>query len=112
MRPGAGFGVVLHRESRHVPAHKALYDAVVQVDVARFYGGLERAGDNGVIVVLARYLDRAGGQPPDGVVTAVVPERQFVRRSPERQGQKLVAQADAEHRYLAEQGPYRLGGAS
>ena len=57
-----------------------------------------------VVVVLAGDLDRAGRQAAHRVVAAVVAERAACRSSAaEGGGQQLVAEADAEHRHLAEQ---------
>ena len=61
------------------------------------------ARGDGVVVVLARDLDHARLEPLHGVVGAVVPEGQLVGRTAQRSGQDLVAEADAEHRYPADQ---------
>jgi len=68
---GAGLGVVLHAEGGHGAAAQALDDAVVEVDVGDDGGGDRAFGDR-VVVVLARDLDAAGGDPPDGGVAPVV----------------------------------------
>ena len=65
--------------------------------------GLERAVGDGVVVVLARDLDRAGLGPLNRVIPAVVAKRQLVGRGPQCGRQQLVAQADTEDGNLTEQ---------
>src|SRR6185437_5301321 len=83
-------------------ARDSLYDPVVQVHVRDVRGGHGAVGDREV-VVLAGDLDLARGQPPYRMVAAVVAEGQFVGLAAHSAGEKLVTQADAEHRHLAEQ---------
>ncbi len=58
---------------------------------------------DGVVVVLAGDLDRTVRHPAHRVVAAVVAERQLVGSAAEGGGQQLMAEADPEHRHLAEQ---------
>ena len=114
----AGLGVVLDGAAGDVAEHQALDRAVVEVQV-RELGGAEvglpahrlvgldpalavRAGD-GEAVVLGGDVDPAGGQVLDRVVGAAVAERQLEVSRPDRAAEQLVAEADAEHRPLADQ---------
>ena len=55
------------------------------------------------VVVLAGDLHLAGGQVAHRVVAAVVAERELHGVGAERPTEELVAEADAEHRHVAEQ---------
>ena len=59
---------------------------------------VERVRIDRVVVVLAGDLDRAGREMSDGVVPAVMTERQFERRAAERMAEDLVAETDSEER--------------
>ena len=63
----------------------------------------ERVGVDRVVVVLAGDLDPAGRLVAHRVVGAVVAERELVGVGAEREPEDLVAEADAEHRHLADQ---------
>ena len=95
---GAGLGVVLHAERVGVAGGEALADAVVEVDVGQVGDAGQRVDRDREVVVLRRDLDRPRREVLDGVVGAVVAERQLDRRAAERPGQQLVAEADAEDR--------------
>ena len=100
---GAGLGVVLHAEGGRVEHAQALAHAVVEVDVAHLGPAGEPVGVDGEVVVLAGDLHLAGGQVAHGVVAAVVAERELHGVGAERPAEELVAEADAEHRHVAEQ---------
>ena len=123
--PRSGFGVILDAERRHIETSKPFERAVVEVLVGgdhRSELGLDLvvAGDHG-----RADPSRSGGDssvkdqrstanpwfcavistPPsprrrDGVVAAVMAERELVGGGAEREPQHLVAEADAEHRHL------------
>ena len=63
----------------------------------------EPVGVDGEVVVLAGDLDLAGGEVAHRVVAAVVAEGELHRVGAERPAEQLVAEADAEHRHVAEQ---------
>ena len=56
-----------------------------------------------VVVVLAGDLDTPRLDPSNGMVGAVMAEAELERAGSERAAHDLVTEADAEHRYLAEQ---------
>ena len=63
----------------------------------------EPVGVDREVVVLAGDLHLAGGQVAHGVVAAVVAEGELHGVGAERPAEELVAEADAEHRHVAEQ---------
>ena len=69
----------------------------------------DRAVGDGVAVVLARDLDRAGLEPLHRVVAAVVTEAQLVGLAAERRREQLVAEADPEDRHLDRGAPELRG---
>ena len=64
---------------------------------------LHRFHVHGKAVVLRRDLDLARRQVHDRLVAAVMAELELVGLAAEGEAQKLLAQADAEDRFLAEQ---------
>src|SRR6266498_609025 len=98
---GPGLGVVLDAERGRVEHAETLDNAVVEVDV-REGCAAERVEVDGVVVVLARDLDLAGGLVAHGMVGAVVAEAELEGAGAEREPEDLVAEADAEDRDLAE----------
>ena len=100
---GRGLGVVLHGEHRPALDLQALERAVEERRV-----GLDHAGGQGLpvddeAVVLAGDRHPAGFQVLDRMVGAPVPEVHLEGPGAQRQGQNLVAQADAEHGQAAGQ---------
>jgi hypothetical protein len=96
------FGVILHGKASIVRRRDAFNDAVVQVDVAHD-AARERVGRDRVVVVLRGDLNATRDQVLNGVVTAMVPEGQFVCRTTERAGEQLVTETNAKNRNRAEQ---------
>ena len=118
VRAGPGLGVVLDGARRHVAQHQALDRAVVEVDLRQLGGaevglpahrlvGVDRLlavrADDREAVVLARDVDPAGLEVLDRVVGAAVAERELGRLQADGAAEQLVAEADAEHRQLADQ---------
>jgi hypothetical protein len=99
--------VVLDAErwKRFVP--KALQGLIIQVNVSDFDFGLGKRIDfDRKSMVLGSDLDLTGGNPKDWVVATSMPEFQFISASTQSQAQNLVAEADAEDGFLAEQLPH------
>ena len=103
MRARPGFGVVLHREGGDVATADAFNHAVVEIDMGDVGTG-DRALGDGEVVILARDLDAARRDVAHRMVPAVMAERQLVGGAAEGRAHQLVAEADAEHRDLAEEG--------
>jgi hypothetical protein len=99
----ARFRVVLHTERARAFSTQAFDHSVVEIHMRRLGDPFERRGSHGVVVVLRRHLDPAGLDMTNRMVTAVVAERKFVCLCTERGGEKLVAEADAENRDLAQE---------
>ena len=117
--PGPGLGVVLDRRARHVAQHQALDGAVVEVHV-RQLGGAEVGLPADRLVGVDRAARRPGPSTAkpwfcevmsilpvcevlDRVVGAAVAERELEGLEADRAAEQLVAEADAEHRHLADQ---------
>ena len=118
VRAWACLGVVLDAGARHVAQHESLDGAVVEVHVRQLGGAevglppqrlvagdrvLAPGPDDGEAVVLGGDLDLAGREVLDGMVGTAVAERELEGLEPDRPAQQLVAEADAEHRHLADQ---------
>ena len=104
VRPGRGFGMILHAEKRERAVAHALVGVVVQIhvrdlDVAR----RQRIGIDAETVILRGNLDFAGQQILHRMIRAVMPEFQFVGLAAKRQAAELVAQANAENGHAAQQ---------
>src|SRR5580658_4025825 len=94
---GAGFGVVLHAEERQRAVAQAFEGIVVEVDVGEVdFGGVERLGIDGEVVIVAGDLDLAGVVALDGMIAAVVAELELVGFAAESEADELVAETDAE----------------
>src|SRR4030095_9762112 len=109
VRPRRSFRVVLHREHRPLAMAEAIARVVVEVHVARLPAppgdglGVDREA-----VVLRGDLHLVRGQILHGVVRAVMAERQLVRTPARGESEDLVAEADAEDRYLAQELAHRI----
>ena len=75
VRARSRLGVVLHAVRGRVEHPDTFDDAVVEVAMRDLGDARERVVSDGVVVVLARDLDRVGGEVAHGVVAAVVAER-------------------------------------
>ena len=102
--PGPASGWYCTLKARRVERAEPFDDAVVQVHVGDLDAAGERVGVDRVVVVLAGDLDlrrsrrwRTGWLPPWW------PNGSLNVSAAERRRQELVAEADAEHRHLAEQ---------
>src|ERR671911_1926988 len=102
---GGGLGVVLDREGGHLQALQALDDAVVGVGVGHPDIGREAVAVDREAVVVAGDRDPAGGQLDHRLVDPPVAELEPDGAAPDGLAEQLVAEADAEHRHLAEQLP-------
>src|SRR5262249_12981823 len=103
VRAGRCFRVVLDAEDGVLLVAHALEGAVVEVDVRRLDVGGEGGGGGGENVVLGRDLDAAGGAVEDGLVGAAMAELEFERLRSEGQAEQLMAETDAEDRFLADE---------
>jgi len=111
MGAGGGLGMVLDGEGAAIAEPKALAGAVVEIDVGHGdVGALEAIGVGGEAVVLGGDGDRAGGEVLDWLVSAAVAEFEFEGAAAEGVGEDLVAEADAEEGFLAEDVPDDLVG--
>src|SRR5215208_5289398 len=99
----ARLGVVLHAPGPLLGARDALDGAVVEVAVGQLNAISERILANSEAVILARYLDTSRLQVSDGMVRAVVAERQLVGLAAEGEPEELVSEADPECRDPTEQ---------
>src|SRR5262249_9142143 len=88
-------GLALHRQTLHRP--------IVEVHVRHPGAVAERVEVDHEAVVLGGDLDFPGGQILHRLVAAVVAELELRRAAAQRQAEDLMAEADAEHRHLAEQ---------
>src|SRR3990170_4495913 len=102
-RPGRGLRVVLDGEQRLRRVPEPLDGAVVQVHLGDLNAAAQAVPVQGVTVVLRGDVDAAGQEVLHRVVGATVAELQLERLRPEGAAQELVAEADAEHRLLADQ---------
>ncbi len=100
MRAGSGFGMVLHREDRQRLVSQAGDGVVIEIHVRDLDLGGQARFRNRKPVVMRRYLDLAGRQVLDRLVPAAVAELELVCVAAERLPDKLVPEADAEHRRL------------
>ena len=83
--------------------HDPLHRAVGEVGHGHPDAGRQRGRVHRVVVVLRGDPHRAGGLVAHRVVGAVVAEAQLVGPAAEREGEQLVAEADAEQRHPAQE---------
>jgi len=98
-----GFRVVLDGEDRGVAVAEAFDGLVIEIDVGDLDVGGEGVGVDGEAVVLAGDGDRAGAEVFDGLVAAAVAEGEFKGFSAEGVAEDLVAEADGEDGFTAEE---------
>src|SRR5579862_8581459 len=103
LRAGRGLRVILDREHGLAGDGEAFVAAVEQRDMGHDDFGRQAFGQDGEAVILAGDLDLAGGQILDRVIGAAMAEMHFFGLGAQRQGQKLMAEADAEERNLGRQ---------
>ena len=94
--------MVLHAERGEFLVADALDGVVVQVDVADFHIRGEAGFFDGIVVVLARDFHSASPQVFHRMVAAVMAELEFGNLCAECKTQKLVTEADAHQRDLAQ----------
>jgi hypothetical protein len=110
MRAGRGLGVILHAEHGMTAVAKALQRLVVEIHVRELDLALrERIRVNCETVIVRGNLHLAGDAVEHGLVGAAVAELQLVGLPAEREAEDLVAEADAEHGYLADQSTHLSG---
>ena len=98
-----GFRVVLDGEDGGVAVAEAFDGLVVEIDVGDLDVGGEGIGVDGEAVVLAGDGDLAGAEVFDGLVAAAVAEGEFEGFSAEGVAEDLVAEADGEDGFTAEE---------
>ena len=101
LRAGRGFRVVLDREDRPAVDGEAFQRAVEEGDVGGRDAAGQRAGRDLETVVLAGDLDPPCRQLLDRMVGAAVAEGHLPGLGAKREGEQLVAEADAEERQPA-----------
>src|SRR4051794_15535544 len=100
VRSGTGLGMELDGSGAQLGELEALDRAVVERHVRRL--AILARGD-GETVVLARHEHASAGPLDDRVISAAVSELELERLVAARQGEQLVAEADAQDGNLAEQ---------
>src|SRR5438552_4047056 len=100
--------MVLDAECAEVFRGQALARSVVQMNVCRLHGFRERLEVDAEAVVLRRDLDAAGREVFHRLVAAAVAELELVRRAAEREREKLVAEANSENGFFADELAHRL----
>ena len=100
-RPRARLGMVLHRERRPVGAGDPLVGAVEQRHMRHLRVRRQRVRIHRETMVLAGDLHLPGRQILHRLVGAAMAALQLVCLRTQRQGQQLMAEADAEHRHAA-----------
>jgi len=100
---GAGFGVILNAKGGQAAVAKALDGAIVEVDVRHHAAvGFEAFLIDGKAVVLAGDFHAVRVEILHRLIRAAMAEFQFVRRRADGPAEKLMAEADAEDRDLAQ----------
>jgi hypothetical protein len=103
VRAGAGLGVVLNAEGLVLAVAQAGDRAVVEIDVGDLDIGREGGGIDRVAVVLRGNGDSSSAEVFDGLVRAAMAEFEFEGFSTEGASEDLVAEADAEKRFFADE---------
>ena len=99
MRSWRGFRVVLHAENRLFEVSEPRHGPVIEVSVRDFgTGGKQAVFIDTESMILTGDLHPIGQEVANRLIGASMPEFQFPGRGTQRQGQKLVAQADSEGR--------------
>src|SRR5579863_3422159 len=103
--------MILDRKYRQTPVPHSLDGAVVQIDVRNHDLALERGGVDREAVVVSRDLNGLGTKVHHGLISAMMPELEFIGLTAQRQAQNLMAEADPEDRHAADEfrrGPNRV----
>src|SRR5579864_3882481 len=96
--------MILYAEHGFVAMAETLQRLVVQIDVREFDRILvERIGINRESMIVRSDLYFLSNFVDDRMIRASMPELQLVGLPSQRQTQNLVTEADAEHRFLADQ---------
>ncbi len=95
--------MILHAEGRVPPVPHTFDRAVVEVDMGDLQVVGQRLGMDGKTVVLGGDLHPPGGLVLHRLVGPAMAELELEGLRPSGQREKLVAQADAENRFLAQQ---------
>ena len=104
VRAGGGFGMVLDGEDGFGGVAETFEGLVVEVDVGGFSAaGFEGGEVDGEAVVLGGDFDFFGADVLDGLVAAAVTEFEFVGCGAHGEAEELVAEADAEDGFLADE---------
>ena len=95
--------MILHGKSREVFAADAFEGLVIEIEMSQLKVLFsKRIYIHAEAVVLAGDFDFAGLEILNGVICSAVTEFELVGLSAESQGEKLMAEADAEDRYLSQ----------
>ena len=103
---GSGFRMVLHAENGKRLVGNAFHGIVIQVHQRDLHVVRHGIRVHGESVVLGRNADFARAEVFHRVVGPAVAELELEGLRPQRVGNDLVPQADAEHGDLSDQGPY------
>src|SRR5690606_2281089 len=110
VRPGRGFGMVLHRERGPLLEAQTFDRSVVQVSVGHGSNLLaDRILRDRKAVVLRRNLDFARDEILDGMVGSAMAHKHFVHVEAAGQGHELMAETYTEHRNLRLEGGFDFG---
>ena len=94
----SGFGMVLDGENRKRFVTEARHRVVVEIDVGDLDFGRQRFGVDGESVIVRSDLDLAGGEIFYRLVSAAMPELEFVSFAAERRPDQLMPQANTKDR--------------
>ena len=104
VRAGRRFGMILHAEHRLAAMPEAFQRLIVQIDVREIhFVQVQRIRIHREAVIVRRDLHLLGHVVQHRMIRAAVPELELVGLAAERQAENLMAQADAEDRFLADQ---------
>ena len=95
--------MILDAEHRFAPVTHAFHGLVVQVDVGRLQFGRKIVQVDGKAVILRGDLDPVGQIIEDRLIRSTMAELELEGLAAQGNPQKLMAQADAENRGLADQ---------
>src|SRR5215203_6440241 len=98
MRPRSGLRMVLDGKNRKRFVTQTCYGVVVQVDVRDLDLGRKRTGVNGKSMIVRSDLDLAGREVFDRLVSAAVPELEFVSFAAERRADQLMPETNTKDR--------------
>src|ERR1700683_587570 len=94
--------MILDREKRYADATQSLDGVVVEIYVREFGAAAHRLRIDGETVILRSDFHPAGTQILDRMIRAMMTEVQFVGFAAKREPKNLMAEADSENRFLAE----------